>query len=191
MTRNGDWIQTYPSGGKFYPLDPRPEDIDIRDIAHALSNICRFGGHVREFYSVSQHSLLVSSHVPRQDRLYGLLHDAAEAYLVDIPRPIKRSGYLGEMLCDAEKKIMDAIRLRFGLSGNVPPSVEALDRIVLATEKRDLLKPEPEKWMDLQDIQPLVMIIMPMRPVVCEREFLREFYSLYGREDAYKSGTCY
>ena len=91
--RKGDWIQTF-TGRAFYVLDPRPEDVDIEDIAHALSMQCRFAGHCREFYSVAQHSVTASWLVPPEDALWGLLHDAAEAYVVDLPRPIKRAWQL-------------------------------------------------------------------------------------------------
>src|SRR5271165_7548492 len=87
--RKGDWIQTY-TGRVMYPLDPRPEEINIIDIAHALSNLCRFTGHVRTFYSVAEHSVRVSQHCDPKDALWGLLHDASEAYLADMSRPMKR-----------------------------------------------------------------------------------------------------
>ena len=78
--RRGDWIQTY-LGIQFWPLDPRPEEVMLFDIAHSLSNMCRFTGHCREFYSVAQHSVIVSQNVPREDAAWGLLHDASEAYM--------------------------------------------------------------------------------------------------------------
>jgi len=84
--RIGDWIQTY-TGKRFWPLDPRPEDVDILDIAHSLSLLCRFTGHTSSFYSVSQHSILVAQEVPKRLRLWALFHDAAEAYIGDIARP--------------------------------------------------------------------------------------------------------
>ena len=94
--RVGDWIQTM-SGVIFYPLDPRPEEIRIEDIAHALSHQCRFAGHCREFYSVAEHSVRVSRELPQEFMLWGLLHDASEAYLVDLPRPIKRWSAMGRL----------------------------------------------------------------------------------------------
>jgi len=86
-TRIGDWIETY-TGKQFYPLDPYPEDIDVRDIAHALSNLCRFTGHCRAFYSVAEHSIYVSTHVPKTMALQALFHDAPEAYIADISGPL-------------------------------------------------------------------------------------------------------
>jgi len=89
----GHWISTR-SVPKFYYLDPQPQDILIEDIAHALSMICRFGGHTSRFYSVAEHSIRVAgqleSYEANEDyQLAGLMHDAEEAYLPDIPRPIK------------------------------------------------------------------------------------------------------
>jgi uncharacterized protein len=105
-TRTGDWIQTY-TGKQFWPLSPLPEDIVIEDIAHALSMQCRFGGHVRTFYSVAQHSVHVSLLVEPQYALWGLLHDAAEAYLVDLPRPIKKFSEMGLLYQEIEAAGLD------------------------------------------------------------------------------------
>src|ERR1019366_9954250 len=81
-------IRTY-SGVRFKPLDPDPA-VGISDIAHALANQCRFGGHSSAFYSVAQHSVRVSEICAAEDALWGLLHDASEAYLVDVPAPLKQ-----------------------------------------------------------------------------------------------------
>lgn len=88
------WIQTY-SGHKFDPIRPDPEKIDIRDIAHGLSLTCRYNGQCNRFYSVAEHSLIVSEHVPVELRLAALLHDASEAYISDVTSPVKASipGY--------------------------------------------------------------------------------------------------
>lgn len=80
-----NYIRTI-SGKKFWPLNPRAEDVDIEDVAHALSLMCRYNGHLPYLYSVGQHSLNVYR---RSSCLWGLLHDATEAYLPDVPRPIK------------------------------------------------------------------------------------------------------
>lgn len=89
-----EFIET-SSGRAFYPYAPKEEQINIDDIAHALSHLCRFGGHCKFFYSVGQHSILVSDYLKQEGhssliQLYGLLHDATEGYMVDIPSPIKQ-----------------------------------------------------------------------------------------------------
>lgn len=102
------WIQTF-LGKPFWPLSPRPEDIDIRDIAHALAMTCRFTGHSQKFYSVAEHSVRVSRIVPAQFALHGLLHDASEAYLCDLSRPIKHGSTLGAEYCRIEDNLMQAV----------------------------------------------------------------------------------
>ena len=82
------WIQTY-TGRKFFPLTDEPGEIDLRDIAHSLALQCRFNGHCRQFYSVAEHSVRVSHILPDEEAAWGLLHDAAEAYVSDLPRPLK------------------------------------------------------------------------------------------------------
>lgn len=170
-----DWAQTF-TGKMFYPLEPRIEDIDIRDIAHALSLQCRFAGHTEEFYSVANHCLLVSKYVPSEFALEGLLHDSAEAYLVDVPRPIKHdvsmTGYR-----EAEKRLEELIRVKYGLPIEMSPAVQAADRQMARTELRDLLKPEPMRWADGGDgVYPETIVPMPWR--TAERKFLERFHEL-------------
>jgi hypothetical protein len=143
-TRVGGWIQTY-TGVAFYPFDPRPSEIHIYDIAHALSMQCRFTGHVKEFYSVAQHSVLVALHCPREDRLWALLHDATEAYLVDVARPVKQHAVM-EPYRTIENDLERMICQRFGLPLEKPSSVHIADKRMLATEKRDLMGTEPMDW---------------------------------------------
>ena len=83
------WFTTY-TGKKFHIFDPSLDEIDIADIAHSLSLICRYGGHLPEHYSVAQHSVLVSNLVPENIALEALLHDAEEAYTGDMIRPFKK-----------------------------------------------------------------------------------------------------
>lgn len=142
MERRGDWMQTH-SGLRFYPLDPRPEDIRIEDIAHALPMICRFNGHCSRFYSVAEHSLNVAAFAfattaDRRIGLTALLHDASEAYLCDVPRPLKR---LNEMTAyrDMERVVEQAIAVRFGLIYPLPAQVKHCDERALMTERRDLV----------------------------------------------------
>src|SRR5579872_2947230 len=89
MSNNQPWIQT-ASGLEFPLFEPRLDAINIEDIAHGLSMICRFTGQCARFYSVAEHSVHVSHLVPREDAAWGLLHDAAEAYLGDVASPLKK-----------------------------------------------------------------------------------------------------
>jgi len=140
--RTGGWIQT-SSGQPFWPLSPRPEDFSIFDIAHALSNLCRYGGHASQFYSVAEHSVLVSEIVPPEYALDALMHDATEAYCVDVPRPLKLqlANY-----AEIESGIWRALADRYALSPELPACVHEADNAVLLAEKEVLLGPSPRSW---------------------------------------------
>lgn len=171
-----DWFIT-ASGRKVHALDPQPDRINIHDIAHALSNVCRFGGQCRHFYSVAQHSVLVSEIVPPEDALWGLLHDATEAYIGDIIRPLKRE------LPDykAIERLWEcAIAVHFGLPLELPPSVKRADHVVLATERRDLMPPEAQcNWIeDEQGFRALPQRIRPLSPEVARELFHDRFNEL-------------
>lgn len=129
--RKGDYITTI-SGRKFWPLDPHPEDVDIHDIAWALSRICRFGGHTNSHYSVATHCTAVSLLVPEEDALWGLLHDASEAYVGDMVRPLKDG-------MDAYKQVENRVELvianAFGLPLEMPESVHLADKRIVQAEK--------------------------------------------------------
>lgn len=176
-TRKGDWMQTR-SSRMFYPLDPRPEDIVIEDIAHALSQLCRFGGHTNEFYSVAQHCVHVAELLPHHLKLSGLLHDATEAYLVDVPRPLKNaiSGYK-----TIEARLAEVIEAKFTPHVLEPlqfehGAVKAADNVMLVTEARDLLNARPAPWdASLESIEPDPTPITPWDPVVAERKFMNAF----------------
>jgi hypothetical protein len=138
--RAGGSILTF-SGVTFWPLDPRPEDIAIEDIAHALSNLCRFTGHTRRFYSVGEHSVRVSEALEGTGfELWGLLHDASEAYLGDVARPTKYAvdGF-GDAYRAAEYRLHRCVADRFGLSFPEPAMVKAIDNRMLRAEQRDLM----------------------------------------------------
>jgi uncharacterized protein len=128
------WIQTY-TGKKFTPFAPRPEDVCIEDIAHALSMLCRFGGHVSEFYSVADHSIRVALECNPEYRLLGLLHDASEAYLVDVPRPIKQKI---DLYREVEANVQGVICQRFGLPLIWPNLIHEIDNRMLLTEAKQL-----------------------------------------------------
>lgn len=168
------WIQLY-SGRKFYPLKPKAEDIDIEDIAHSLSNMCRFTGHVKSFYSVAQHSVLVSHLCGAENALYGLLHDATEAYLVDMPKPIKRLETFSNFR-DIESSIMVVIAEKFGLPSSEPKVVKDADIRILATEARDLMSPLHPDWR--QPCEPYPFKIDPLNPAEAKRLFLDRYREL-------------
>jgi hypothetical protein len=179
------WIQTF-SGRKFYPLDPDPANIDVRDIAHALSNQCRFSGHTTRFYSVAEHSVLVSRVLQRRGAaseavLWGLLHDATEAYLVDMPRPLKHDPEFGAAYRRFEHVLNLAVAERFGLPEYVPDSVHQADNDLLLTEKRDLLGPSPDLWY-VGPGEPVEHLSLQFGPTPrgAELLFLRRYTELTG-----------
>lgn len=167
-------IQT--ASGRYASLTaPRPHDIDIGDIAHALSNICRFGGHTREFYSVAQHSVLASRIVPPEDALAALLHDAGEAYVGDMVLPLK--NLLPEYRL-IESGMWLAISMAFGVPLKMPASVKRADLVLLATERRDLLCEQALPWVVLDGVDPLPEVIDPW-PAGCARaEFVMRYREL-------------
>lgn len=173
----GDWIQTY-SGRRFYPLDPLPEEIEMEDIAHSLALRCRFTGHCLEPYSVAEHCVRASRIVPEEDALRALLHDASEAYLTDLPRPLKRHSELGRCYQEIEARLMDAVCIRFGLPRECPGTVKVADNILLMTEKRDLMAASPHAWVECED--PLPDVIVPWSWDRAKSEFLMRFQELTG-----------
>lgn len=169
--RKGDWIQTY-SGLAMYPLDPRSEEIDIWDIARALSHMCRFTGHTRKFYSVAEHSVHCSNIVETaEDARWALLHDASEAYISDVSRPLKQLPAF-DAYREAEAALQAAIAKRFQLPAIQPEAVTKADGIMLAIEARDLMAPmQPgwEKWLvDVGSVE--IVVTEPWGP---EKAYLR------------------
>ena len=173
ITRKGDWIQTF-TGRQFWPLDPRPEEVSIEDIAHALAHTCRFGGHSEVFYSVGQHSLIVSELCSPEHRLEGLLHDATEAYCGDMVQPLKR--FMPEFQ-KAEETLYRCIAQKFGLPPIIDEEVKHFDKVALMTEHRDLLKKPPASWGYVH-IRPLDAHIYPLDARAAESEFLYRFSRL-------------
>ncbi|WP_411386959.1 phosphohydrolase [Pseudomonas sp. MPB03] len=155
-----NWIFTH-TGKRFDLFEPDADMIDPRDIAHSLAHLCRFNGHTREFYSVAQHSCLVADLVPAEHKLAALLHDATEAYLGDMTRPLKEwmPYYRG-----FEDVIWGRVCERFGLEIDLPSSVHQADLIALATERRDLIPPDPATWDCLVGIEPAPERIRPWSP---------------------------
>jgi len=175
------WIQTY-SGRRFNPTNPNPDAIVIQDIAHALSMQCRFSGHCKKFYSVAQHSVYVSHICNEEDALWGLLHDASEAYLVDVPRPLKRSGKI-EGYIEFERVMQEAVCKRFGLPIKEPHSVKKADTKLLATEARDLMHPLHPDWV--QPITALPFTIESWSPDKAKDMFMQRFFELIGADSSH------
>lgn len=217
--------QTTASGYPFWVLDPRPEDIRIEDIAAHLSRICRFGGALREYvivpdpdsfsghgvtpvfvetYSVAQHSVLVSRNVPQEFALEALLHDAAEAYVGDVIKPIKlllepdwdeiaKLAGFGDVfaatLCFAissfsriEGRVDAAIRTKFGLPLEMSPEVKEADYRAVLTEHRDLQIDRGLVDWGFPSTEPWSERIVPVLPSVARAQFLQRFNELYEGE---------
>lgn len=169
------------SGIYFDIAHPHPNDVRIHDIVTALSRICRFGGHCDKFYSVAQHSLLVSHIVPPHLALEGLLHDAAEAYIGDITAPLKQ--FLPDYKT-IELKIEACISVKYGLSLLMSDAaiIKRADLIMLLTEKRDLFVNEKTPWHTrnpaLVGLEPLKEHINPVNSGRAMELFMLRFNQL-------------
>lgn len=172
----GDWMQTW-TGRRFYPLDPRPEDMDPRDIAHALSLLCRYGGHVDRFYSVAEHCILMSRAVSPKNALDALLHDATEAYVVDVPRPLKNAISAYRKI---EAGVWVAIVERFHISPVLPAEVDEADNRILLTERDALMRNATPPWYQDGHFEPLPVRIEGWLPHEAEERYLAQLFSLWG-----------
>lgn len=148
MSKLENWVETR-SGKRVSVEDPQPDQFDIEDIAYALSNTCRFNGHCAGFYSVAEHSVAVALRLPRNLRLAGLLHDATEAYLGDIPSPIKQ--FLPDYRI-IERRFEEAIIRKFDLefSANDWHTVKEADIDSLFTEAHYLIPSQGTDWTFFQ-----------------------------------------
>lgn len=167
------------AGNRFDFVAPADNAILITDIAHALSHVCRFAGHTREFYSVAQHSVLVSRIVAPEHALIGLLHDATEAYIGDVTRPLK------DLLPDyraIELRLQADIFRKLGLPGQIPAEVKHADQILAATEMRDLMPEAMDGWVALAmtHVKPLPDIIQPWSSFTAATFFLDRYRELVG-----------
>ena len=181
------WMQTF-TGRQFYPLAPRAEDIAIEDVAHGLAMTCRYGGHTKHFYSVAEHCVLVSRHVPPEFAREGLLHDTAEAYIGDMVRPLKYQDAMLEFR-KAEAAIERCVAERFALRTD-PEALAAVkeidDRILV--DEISALMPRPELYLNpggdgkggtLGKLAPLGAEILGYTPERAEVLFLLRFYELF------------
>lgn len=173
-------IQTR-SGVLFQPLEPFAGDVLVDDIAHALSHQCRFSGHTRVHYSVAEHSVRVSELVEAwggsvREQLWALLHDASEAYLVDLPTPLKNDPTIGDAYRDAEKRLMHVICDRFGLPSWEPAIVRDADGVLLATEARDLMS--PASYWEKIHYAPLPDLLVPWSHETARNNFIARYRRL-------------
>jgi len=177
--RKGTFCVTF-GGRKYYPEDPRPEDVSIYDIAHHLSMLCRYTGAVRKFYSVAEHSVWVSHLVPSEHQFVALMHDAAEAYINDLARSVK--GAL-PAYADLEARNWAVIAQVFGLPLTLPPSVREADERIFKNETAALYGLTPPDWG--AGIEPYDdVVILAVRPERAERMFLRRFAQLQRMREA-------
>lgn len=175
--RKGDWIQS-SSGLRLYPLDPRPEDFNIPDIAAALAKTCRYAGHCQQFYSVAQHSVIMSREF-EPFASWCLLHDVAEMLTGDIPRPVKRNLLFNDGTALVgysvfEHGLLDVIAKRFHLVPfkDVANDIARFDCIMLATERRDIMVQTDDEWVSTKGIEPLRQQIGMWSWLEAERQFV-------------------
>jgi hypothetical protein len=175
-SRGDGWFVTR-SGNKFFPLQPRAGEVLIEDVAFALSNISRFGGHV-DFYSVAEHSCIISDALPAAYRLMGLMHDATEAYLGDCVRPLKHQL---PQYRDAEHNLWLVIAEQYGLPATLPPIIKEYDNRALLAERNQLMPegPNTRNWYwDHAGVEPLNVRIQCWPPIVARREFMKRYERL-------------
>lgn len=204
-TVRGPTIQT-ANGWYFNYQQPDAGMVDIETVAHALSNICRFTGHCREFYSVAQHCVLMSYAVPESCALWGLGHEAGEPMVGDMNKPLK-------MLLPDYSAIENPVERRilidvFGLDPDAKPDcIKYWDNVMLATEQRDLMPKEraiawdewgfanaweplpPQTWADLAGIKPLERKIRPWVPAQAKAAFLQRYRDLAFSSATVQQGT--
>lgn len=164
------------AAGRYFDfLEPERCAFDIQEIAHALSHLCRYTGHTSQFYSVAQHSVMVSHLVPEEHALAGLLHDAAEAFLGDVSKPLK------ELLPDyraIEKRVEAAVFAHFGLPADLPKAVKYADLVALATEQRDLMPAHDDQWACIAGIRPCDARVVPVGSDFARDLFLGRYAQL-------------
>lgn len=171
------WIETY-TGKKFHLLNPQQNEIDILDIAHALSMTCRWGGHCKKFYSVAEHSIHIANRIinPKQ-ALMGLLHDSAEAYMGDMPRPFKSMFSEWKKI---ERKVEEVIFQHFGLNiFDLDVIVKELDNSILINEKKALMNPDMKWDNEFDELKPIEGLTLKFwEPKEAEQQFLNTFIGL-------------
>ena len=193
-----EWVCTR-SGRRFFPLDPQPAQIAIEDIAYGLAGRYRFGAQSPRRYTVAQHSVEVCRQLARLTHnadvcLWGLLHDAAEAWLVDWQRPVKWrqfwwDGERAVPFAEIEFKVLVSVQKTFALTEDyllnitaLSKAVDAADRDQLHRERRDLFDDRQPVWGNCPAISPLPPLPAILDPDAAEAEFLAEFWHWFSKE---------
>lgn len=177
-SRRGTWMQTY-TGRRFYPLDPRAEEVEIADIAHGLAMTCRYGGHAMRFYSVAEHAVIVSLYVDPRFAREALLHDSAEAYIGDMIRPLKHTPEMLEFR-KAEELIERSVFERFDIAQTEESrgAVKVIDDRVLVDEIGALMR-NPSMYQAHSAMEPLGATIGALAPAHAEHVFVSRFLELF------------
>ena len=187
ITPDGNWINT-ATGVAFHPLEPRAEDVSLEDIAHSLSQQCRYTGHTSSFYSVAEHSVLVAKGVKAlggsiNEQRWGLLHDGSESFISDVSSPVKKHPSFA-FYREVEKKIMDVVAERFKLEGPEPDLVRYVDAQMIAFESMDkrVIKVRNPNWPVVEQderLKPAIKIEC-LLPAPARSAFLIYFKELFG-----------
>ena len=168
-----EWFFTTYSGEKVNVTNPSSEQIKIIDIAHSLSLICRYNGHCNQFYSVAEHSVHVSNIA--KSSLWGLLHDAPEAYFSDIPRPIKAQF---PQIEEYEDRILDAVKKKFHIWGDLPKNVKKADDRILVNEIEVLMPNQDPADLNMRRYDCLDLSGKRWTPKQAEKRFLKRYYEV-------------
>ena len=186
-----NWIETH-MGHRVDPLRLQPEDADLGDIAHALSQLCRFTGHTDRFYSVAQHSVLVASKARNDlEALYFLLHDTAEAYIADIARPVKlRLDGIEQIEKSIHSVILEKLAPEVIAVFKADPAQRYRMDILLTVVDTNMCLTEADQLIAQSDItdwarylegsRPYDIDIVPLMPTGAEHSFLQEYFRLKG-----------
>lgn len=179
VDERGPWMTTF-TAKRFYPMNPDPAKITIEDIAHALSNTCRWNGHTTVYYSVAQHCIAASVVAATPYRMAMLLHDAAEAYMGDLVRPLKRGTDMGRQFAVIEDRVQEAVLVAFNVEAPPRKKQKYWDNRCLIAEADDLIN---QDWIEaLRDRLKVERfpheMIIPLTPTQAEQAFLCRFVEL-------------
>lgn len=171
------------TGKKFNLLSTTPDMISVEDMAHSLSQQCRWTGHCKHHYSIAQHSYYCSLLGPEENRFWHLNHDNSEAYIGDMNRPLKHYTNAGDAYRKVEHPLQELIYVTAGLIGDEPLSVKQADEGMLYAEMEQLL-PRPNFDMAANNPYGRSMAaniqIEEWTPRKAEQMYLDRYYKLKG-----------